>query len=210
MASSIRGSHQVDGAFKKVMKRFEATKKKINSSAAKRMKLGEYEAATKWMEVGQAFEAFSKKFEVIQQEWDDLIVASEKALEGVESNAPKARKKLALNERSDIAREAADKAWKTMRSSAWISPQKLRIPALQALVKHGGTASLEEMLGDLHKYVLSEFPNSELTVNVPFNFTPWQKIVHKIHRHLEKQGWVEKRKDGQWRVTEKGRSAATA
>jgi len=92
MASSIRGSHQVDGAFKNVMKRVEATKKKINSSAAKRMKLGEYEAATKWMEVGQAFEAFSKKFEVIQQEWDDLIVASEKALEGVESNAPKAKK----------------------------------------------------------------------------------------------------------------------
>src|ERR1700733_6392399 len=85
MTTSIRGSHQVDAALKKVTKRFEAAQKKINSSAAKRMKMGQYEAATKWMEVGQAFEVFSNKIEIIKEEWRGLVVSSQKTLEGVES-----------------------------------------------------------------------------------------------------------------------------
>lgn len=77
MATSIRGSHQVDAALKKLTKQFEATQKKINASAAKRMKTGQYEAATKWMEIGRAFEAFLKKIELIQQEWRELLASSQ-------------------------------------------------------------------------------------------------------------------------------------
>jgi len=214
MAGIIRGSHQVEVAFKKALKRFEATQKKINSSAAKRMKMGHYEAATKWMEVGQTFEVFSKKIEGIQQEWQDLLVSSEKTLEGVESRKPRAqrdgsRRTHSVEQRSEIARKAAHKAWETMRSAAWISPKKLYPSLLKTLVKRGGTASPDEILGDLHNYILSEFPDSELAVNVPFNFPPWQKTARKSYKYLQNQGWIERRKDGQWKITDKGRSAAT-
>lgn len=94
MPNTIRGAHQVDSAFKKVAKRFEAVQKKINSSAAKRMKIGQFEAAKKWMEVGQDFGVFSTKIGVIQQEWSDLVVSSKKTLEGVEFRERDDHKKL--------------------------------------------------------------------------------------------------------------------
>lgn len=217
MAGLIRGSHQVDVALKKAVKRFEAAQKKVNSSAAKRMKMGQYEAATKWMEVGQTFEIFAKKIEVIQQEWRDLLASSQKSLEGVESRKTRAQKDgsprthpiLPSEQRSEIARKAAHKAWETKRSAAGISPKKLYPTLLKSLVKRGDAASSDELLGDLHSYILSEFPDSELAVNVPFNFPPWQKMVRKSYKYLQNQGWIERRKDGQWKITEKGRSAAT-
>src|SRR5271165_1554561 len=119
MATSIRGSHQVDGAFKKVTKRFEAAQKKINSSAAKRMKMGQYEAATKWMEVGQAFEVFSKKIEVIQQEWRDLVASAHETLQGVES-----RKTRPQREGPQKSRGARSR----------VSSKQLCAPALKALI----------------------------------------------------------------------------
>jgi len=194
MAISIRGSHQVDSAFKKVMKRFEATQKKINSSAAKRMKMGQYEAATKWMEVGQAFDAFSSKIELIRQEWRDLLASSQKTLEGVEARTIRSKK---------------EKPPRTRVGKVRILPKQLYAPALKALAGRGGAASSDEMLGDLHRYVLTEFPESELVVNVPFNFPPWQKTVRRTYKYLQSQGWIERRKDGQWKLTDKGRSAAT-
>jgi len=194
MPTSIRGSHQVDGAFKKLMKRFESAQKKINGSAAKRMKMGQYEAATKWMEVGQAFDAFSNKIEAICQEWRDLLASSQKTLEEVEVRRIRPKK--------DDPPKA--KAWKVR-----LLPKQFYAPALKALVGRGGAASSDEMLGDLHSYVLTKFPESELVVNVPFNFPPWQKTVGRIYKHLQRQGWIERRKDGQWKVTDKGRAAAT-
>jgi hypothetical protein len=193
MTTSIRGSHQVDGAFKKLTKRFEATQKKINASAAKRMKTGQYEAATKWMEIGRAFEAFLKKIELIQQEWHELLASSQRSLDGVETKKVRPHK---------------EGSPRTKGAKSRISTKRLYAPALKALLKHGGEASSDEMLGDLHKYVLNEFPESDLVVNVPFNFPPWQKTIRKTHRYFQNEGWIERRKDGQWKITEKGRSAA--
>src|SRR5260370_41392494 len=92
MATLIRGSQQVDSAFKKLEKRFEAVQKKINSSAAKKMKSGQYEAATKWMEVGRAFDAFSNKIETIRQEWRDLLSFSKRTVKEDENTGKRQRR----------------------------------------------------------------------------------------------------------------------
>ena len=57
------------------------------------MKSGDYEAATEWMEVGRAFEAFSKKIVVIRGEWQELVTSSQQTLEKAEGAAADARSK---------------------------------------------------------------------------------------------------------------------
>src|SRR5260370_38847138 len=121
MATLIRGSQQVDSAFKKLEKRFEAVQKKINSSADKKMKSGQYEAATKWMEVGRAFDAFSNKIETIRQEWRDLLGSSKRTVEEVETTGTRHR------------RPESEKSSRVQRM-----PKQLDTPALKALMKRGG------------------------------------------------------------------------
>jgi hypothetical protein len=148
MAISIRYSHQVDGAFKQLMKRFDTAKKKINSSAAKRMKSGNYEAATKWMKIGRAFDTFSTRMEGVRQEWQDLVATSQQSLEGVEVE-------LTGTQRVEEIR---------------VPTKQLYPPALKALLRRSGSASTDEILGDLHNHILNAFPDSDLAVNVPFEF----------------------------------------
>jgi hypothetical protein len=188
MATSIRYSHQVDSAFKQLMKRFETTKKKINSSAAKRMKSGQYEAATQWMQIGRAFDAFSSKIEGVRQEWHELVASSQKSLEEVEAKPIRTR-------RSGEIR---------------VLPKQLYTPALKALSKRNGTASPEEMLADLHNHIVSAFPQNDLATNSPFKFPAWQKLFRKVYKYCQGQGLIERRKDGQWVLTEKGRSSTIA
>lgn len=184
MPNSIRYSHQVDSAFKQLMKRFQSVKKKVNSSAAKRMKSGQYEAATKWMEIGKAFDAFSNKIEGVRQEWRDLVLSSQNSLQ-----------------------EADTKAIRTRRSPGIrVLPKQLYSPALKALSKRNGTASADEILEDIHGYVLNAFPESDLAVNSPLKSPPWQRILRKIYKYCQGQGLIERRKDGQWILTERGRS----
>jgi hypothetical protein len=184
MATSIRYAHQVEGAFKQLLKRFETAQKKINSSAAKRMKSGDYEAATEWMEVGRAFDAFSKKIVAVRVEWQELVASSQQTLEKAEGAAADARSK----------------------------PRQIRIrtnhlysPALSALVKRGGVASSEDIMSDLQAHILTTFPDSDLATNT--SSPMWPRLVRKTYKHFQSQSWIERRKDGQWRVTEKGKSA---
>lgn len=187
MATSIRYSHQVDSAFKQLMKRFETAKKKINSSAAKRMKSGQYEAATKWMDIGRAFDTFSTKIEGVRQEWRDLVTSSQKSLEEVEAKPTRTGRVGELR----------------------IHPKQLYLPALKSLSKRNGSASSEEIIGDLYNHVLSAFPQSDLAVNSPHKFPQWQRTLRRVNKYCQRQGWIERRKDGQWVITDKGRSSVT-
>src|SRR4051812_8316719 len=87
MATTIRYSQQVDSAFKQLVKRFESAKKKIDSSAAKRIKAGQYDVASKWMEVGREVEKFSQKVNQFRREWNELVTSSSDALETLEIKA---------------------------------------------------------------------------------------------------------------------------
>jgi hypothetical protein len=186
MATSIRYANQVEGAFKQLLNRFETAQKKINSSAAKRMKSGDYEAATEWMEVGRAFDAFSKKIVSLRGDWQELVASSQQTLEKAEGAAAEGRSK---------PRQARVRA-----------PQ-LYEPALKALARRGGTASSEEIASDLQAHVLSAFPDSDLAIDS--SSPAWSKIVRKAYRHFQTENWIERRKDSQWRMTEKGKSTAS-
>src|SRR5437870_4503573 len=140
MATSIRYANQVEGAFKQLLKRFETAQKRINSSAAKRMKSGDYEAATEWMEVGRAFDAFSKKILAFRGEWQALVASSQQTLEKAEGAAAEARSK---------------------PRQARVRTTQLYIPALKALAKRGGVASSDEIVSDLQAHVLVAFPDSD-------------------------------------------------
>ncbi len=186
MATSIRYANQVEGAFKQLLNRFETAQKKINSSAAKRMKSGDYEAATEWMEVGRTFDAFSKKILGLRGEWQELVASSQQTLEKAEGAATESRNK--------------------PRQTRVLATQ-LYVPALSALAKRGGAASSDEMISDLQTFVLNAFPDSELATN---SSSPmWPKIVRKTYKHFQNQNWIERHKDGQWRMTEKGKSATS-
>jgi hypothetical protein len=57
------------------------------------MKSGDYEATTEWMEVGRAFDAFSKKIVGLRGEWQALVASSQQTLEKAEEAAAESRSK---------------------------------------------------------------------------------------------------------------------
>jgi len=187
MANTIKYSHQIDAAFKQLSKKFETTRKKINSTAAKRLKSGTYDAATKWMEIGKSVEEFSEKIESVRLEWRTLVEALQQAIESVETKSAR------TGPLPDIR----------------VHSKQLLIPAIRILQKNNGSATSDEVLEALHSHVLTAFPQSELSVNNPSNFPPWQEMLKKVQRGCQKLGWIERRRDGQWRLTEKGRTSAS-
>jgi hypothetical protein len=214
MATSIRGSQQVDSAFKKLVKRFAAAQKKINSSAAKKMKSGHYEDATKFMEIGKAFDTFLDKIESVRNEWRELLASSKKTLGETRTGAPDANP-VQVGSR----RDAALKAWSTRRDGGagvkskrnhkGISARELSVSALNAIAKRGGTATTDEILSDLHSHVVTAFPDSDLAAHIPLNHVPWRKIVRKTRKYIEGRGWIERTKGDHWKITDEGQSSAT-
>ena len=184
MQPSIPNSRTIDSAFQCVVKRLETARKRINSSAAREMKAGHYEVAEKWMETGRSVTDFAERLEAFAEEWKRLVKATRivaRAHAGSEADKPAVRVM-------------------TRRTPIW----KFCEPSLRALAARGGAASLPELVEELDRdpsLILTDF---DRVASSPLGAPRWHKAVEQAYRHCQREGWIEKRRDGMWNLTPKG------
>jgi Mrr N-terminal domain len=183
---SIPNSTTVDSAFRTVEKRLKRVRKKINAQAALEMKGGDYSSAQKWMEVGRSVTDFAERVDAFGQEWKRLAKATRIANSGVEKQSPV--KVISGRGKS--------------KTPAW----KFCTPALQALVSMGGGARHEEVLQELERSMLSVLTEKDNEPKSPGGTPLWHAAVKKAYRQCQREGWIEQRTVGMWKITPKGRS----
>lgn len=158
--------------------------KRINSSAAREMKADHYGVAEKWMEMGRSVTDFAQRLEAFSEEWKRLVKATRivaRAHAGGKADKPAAR---AMTRRTPI--------WKFCE------------PALRALAARGGASTLPELVEELGRdpsLVLTDF---DRVTSSPRGAPRWHKAVEQAYRHCQREGWIEKRRDGMWKITPEG------
>ena len=188
MNPSIPKHAAVDSAFRQLLKRLSAVRKKINTSAAAEMKSGEYEVAQSWIEVGRAVADFEGRAGTFGQEWKRLVKATRIAARAQTPSAPVRTGGVA----------------KSSRTPSW----KFCSPALKAILHKGGTASLNEVLTALEESLSQTLTESDREIVNPRGIPRWHVAVQRAYRQCQKEGWIEKQKrnDGIWKITAKGKT----
>jgi hypothetical protein len=176
----------VNSTFRTLGKRLDAVRKKINSKASKRMKAEEYDAARKWMDIGQMVGEFSARVDVFATEWEHLLDSARAAVgegSGGDSERPGKRS--------------------SKRTPSW----KFRGPALKALLNRGGSASHSDIISDLKDSMASGLTETDQAVITARGIPLWHDAVHRVYRQCQREGWIEKRRDDVWKLTAKGGSS---
>lgn len=185
MRPSIPNSAVVDSAFHTLEKRLKRARKKINAQAAREMKSGNYGSAQKWMDVGRSVADFAERVDVFGQEWKRLAKATRIANATSEGNGP----------------PKARTGTRSPKTPAW----KFCTPALEFLASKGGTASHEEVISGLEQSMGATLTEKDRESKAPRNPPRWHGAVKKAYKHCQREGWIEKRTDGVWKITSKGR-----
>jgi len=182
---SIPNSGAVDSTFRTLEKRLKKARKKINTQAANEMKGGDYEPAQKWMEIGRSVADFAERVEAFAQEWKRLTKATRIANAAAEGHTP--------------ARAAV--RTRSTKTPAW----KFCTAALEILVSKGGSASHEDVISGLEQSMASVLTEKDRESKSPRNPPRWHGAVKKAYKQCQREGWIEKRTNGVWKVTSKGR-----
>ena len=185
MKLGVPNSATVDSAFRSVEKRLNTVRKKINSTAAKAMKSGNYGVAQKLMENGRAVAEFTDRVEAFVQEWKRLV----KTTRLTDKSAEPTTLKVTLR--------------KPSRTPLW----KFCIPALDFVVSRGGSATHDEVITGLEESMGSFLTPKDREPKSPRNPPRWYGTVKKAYKHCQREGWIDKRTDGVWKITAKGREA---
>jgi hypothetical protein len=187
---SIPKHAAVNSAFGRLQKKLGAVRKRINLSAAAEMKSGEYAVAQKWMEVGQAVGDFAQRASTFAQEWKYLVKATRVA----------ARAQLSTT-------STAGRIPKSERTPVW----KFCAPALKILMQKGGSANLDEIIVSLEESLNGILTESDRQPSKSRGIPRWHSTVQRAYRQCQKEGWIEKqkRRDGVWKITAKGKGVAT-
>jgi hypothetical protein len=181
---SIPNFHTVDSALEGAVKRLGTVRKRINSSAAREMRADHYDVAQKWMEMGRSVTDFAQRLGAFAEEWKRLVKATRivaRAHAGNEAAKPVARAT-------------------TRRTPVW----KFCEPALRALGARGGVASLPELVQDLGRDPSLTLTDFDRATSSPRGAPRWHKAVEQAYRQCQREGWIEKRSDGMWKITPKG------
>lgn len=154
------------------------------------MKSGEYAVAQKWMEVGQAVGDFAQRASTFAQEWKYLVKATRVA----------ARAQLSTT-------STAGRIPKSERTPVW----KFCAPALKILMQKGGSANLDEIIVSLEESLNGILTESDRQPSKSRGIPRWHSTVQRAYRQCQKEGWIEKqkRRDGVWKITAKGKGVAT-
>lgn len=185
MPLAIPKSEGVQSTFKQLIAKLEGTRKKINSLAAKQMKKDEYDAAEKWMEIGRSVADFGKRARAFAEEWKRLTKATKLANAKPSPNL-------------DSAGKAGPK-----RTPIW----KFCVPALRALAA-GEEMTLDQVLAGVEKQMASVLTAKDLALSG--DKPKWHATVARAHRQCQREGWIEKRRDGLWKITPKGKAVASS
>jgi Mrr restriction endonuclease-like protein len=188
VSPSIPKHNSVDSAFRGLLKKLGAIRKKINSSAAAEMKSGEYEVAQSWIEVGRAVADFEERAGTFGQEWKRLVKATRITARAQTASAPL----------------RTGRVEKSARTPSW----KFCALALKQLLNKGGTASLNEILTALEESMSQTLTESDREIVNSRGIPRWHVAVQRANRQCQKEGWIEKQKgrDGIWKITAKGKA----
>ena len=150
------------------------------------MKADDYEAAQKWMEMGRSVADFADRLDAFVAEWKRLVKATR------------------IMARSNTGKNAGGPAVTiaTKRTPVW----KFCEPALRVLAARGGTSSLPDILDDLGKDVTLTLTEADTLTSSARGIPRWHKTVKQAYRDCQREGWIEKRRDGLWKITAKGAS----
>jgi hypothetical protein len=172
-------TNKVQSSFRNLQKRLSVLLRRLNAEAATQMKAGRYDAAKDLMDIGRSFAEFNTRVDEVGQNWDELTTQ-------------------AVAKLGDLGVTSG-----TSQSKA-TSPKALCIPALRAVVNRGGIAEMSEIVSDLESATPSFWRDSDLAENG--GRLTWHTTLDKAYRRSQRQGWIEKRTDGTWQVTAKGRA----
>ena len=173
-------TNKVQSSFRVLQKRLSVVVKRINAEAAAQMKLGRYDSAKELMEVGRSFSQFYPKVNEISKDWDDLTAQT-------------------ISQLGDLGLTTA------IRQVKVTSPNALCIPALVVALKRGGTAEMADVISGLDSAGAALWKDGDLVQTG--GTLQWQLTLGKSYRLCQRRGFVEKRTDGIWKITEKGRAA---
>lgn len=172
---------EVHSAFTTLLKRLSGSVKRINEHAASRMRRGDYAGAEAWAQVGTALHEFRERALGLRAEWQALC------------------------------RDAGGKGRKPSRKKRGpITPLwEYYQPILRAIVQAGGEARRSEIEPVVFKVMEARLQPGD--VEISGGRRPrWQNSIRRARRQLIKEGWISVGgSKGVWRVTEKGRVAAT-
>ena len=186
MKFSIPNAAAVNSAFRTVEKRLEQVRKKINGQAARQMKGGEYSSTQKWIDIGRSVADFADRVDAFGQEWKRLAKAAQIVNRVVEKQVPV---------KVTAGRESS-------KTPAW----KFCTPALQAILSIGGDARHEEVLQELERSMISVLVDKDYQSKGPGGAPLWHTAVKRAYRQCQREGWIEKRSGGVWKITPKGQA----
>ena len=188
MSISVPNSSSVSSSFRKALKRIEAVKKKINIAAAHETKAGNYEIAKEWMDVGRSVTDFRDRTEAFSKEWKTLV-------RGIRtSNRGKVDRAATLS-----SRQVGIK-----RPFVW----RFCTPILGIVVARGGSASSEEVMSDIENTLGKQLTDRDRSVSTRTGLPKWHVGLKKAYKQCQREGWIERRRDGVWKVTTKGKTIA--
>ena len=173
------GNNRVQSSFKILQRRLLAVVRKINAEAAAQMKAGRYDTATGLMEIGRSFSEFTTKADEISRAWDQLVTQASATLGELGVPTGTSQKKLT-------------------------SPRALCIPAIRIVLNRGGHAEMADVVSELGNYDVS-WTESDLVQSG--GTLRWHLTLDKAYQRGQRLGWLEKRGDGIWQITDKGRAA---
>jgi hypothetical protein len=85
-----------------------------------------------------------------------------------------------------------------------MSAKALSIIALQILVKRSGRAEMADVLSHLEN---DQVDWTEADVALVNGSARWHLTLEKAYHRSQRLGWLAKRNDGTWDITDKGRAA---
>jgi hypothetical protein len=188
VATSVPNASAVSTSFRKLLKRLDGTRKKINGTVASESKSGDYDAAKEWMEVGRVVSDFRDRAEALHKEWKTLV-------KGIRASG----KQNPINVHSPSSKKGSHK-----RPFVW----RFYKPLLGLLAGRGGNASTEELISELEQGFRDQLTERDLSVSQKTGRPKWQAGIKKVYRQCQREGWIERRRDGLWRITAKGKAIA--
>ena len=102
---------------------------------------------------------------------------------------------------------------------------KFCVPALQTVVERGGTADMAQVIADLEGSLADRLTEKDRAVDFRTNHTQlcaetgeqvnpmrgnpeWLSSLRRAYRQSQREGWIEKGRGAQWKVTQRGRAVA--
>ena len=188
MRPSIPNSKAVESAFRTLEKKIATSRKKINIAAAKATKADDYEIAKEWMAVGSSLGDFAARVTAFSTEWKRVVRAAK------------------ITSRADRPVGTASKATtRSKQTPVW----KFCTPALKAILSRGGTAEMSQVLADLQANLATDLTDRDTSIDVTRGTPKWHRTVRRAYRQSQREGWIEKRRDGIWKLTAKGKITAS-